>query len=355
MCNSGSLGVDLDQSSPEGSDENLVLAVYADEVPIGMPKSQIEPGDIVSKYRLPVYLQNDSSLYLDLPGEIITVPAVKNHGKLIPIVPDGIPIVVFGSFKILERNFFSFYMKYRPSSHRSVPYLPTSALPIARALNDECSFVEYAKRMEADHGKLSSRILTVLLRQNGAMLHRYDRDRYVMSPCLPGILNAQEVWNKINANRLTKIIFRHKASKPYIRHWLHILKRNKLQAYYDDFFEQLVIMDPFNDSSMCTIVFVNNEDVFEDVRLDGEGIRDVWVVYKNVEYVTQAPVKFLVHELRARLYKYLRMGGPGKYSLVPIYCGKLLSPHDVVPPRVEFVEKEDTSGVRWKQFNDMYG
>lgn len=350
----GSCGVDLDQAYVIQAADHKVLAVYSDDMPIGRPQSQICDGDVISRYRLPVYIQNGKNLYLDLPGELITVTTIKKGQSLIPIIPDAFPVVIFGSYKVLENNFYSFYMKHRPPSHRSIPYLKTSALSIAEALNQECSFIKYASVMETLHGWAPVRTWIVLLRHNGLMLHRHDSDRYVMDPVLPGLANSQEVWNRINGCRQVKILFRYKVSKVYVRKWLLLLKRNKLEAYYDDYFEQLIIMDPYNDNGVHTTLIVDNEDEFSEVRLDGDGARDCWVVHENVEYVTQAPVRFYVRDVLCRLARHLGLYRPSKYTLVPICHGRLLSPDDFVPPRIDIIGKDDCSPSLWKQYQELY-
>jgi len=350
----GEFTVDLDQSECDGQRSTDVLAIYPDEYSIADPQAEIQEGDIVSRYRLPVYINNGKNEYLDLPGEMIVVPTIKKGARLVPIIPPGYPVVIFGSYRVLEANFFSFYLKYRPPVHRSVPYLRTSALSIAEALNAECSFVDYAAAMEKKYGRYSSRIWVVLLRQNGAMLHRYDHDRYIMHAKLPGIDNAQEIWNMINTNRQTKIVFRRKTSQAYIRSWLLIMKRNKLLSYYDDFFEQLVIIDPYNDNGVVNSVHVDNADIYEEVRLPGEGVRDIWLVYDNVEYVTLAPVTFTIRQVLLRLAQYLKTGRPRKLTLIPVYRNKVLGYDDIVPSYLSILKRKDASPRLWQQYLQIY-
>lgn len=276
----GDIPIDLDQTFVSVATSNYVVypGLHQD---LGGP-AMWQEGDFMTRTLLPVFIEGTSDEFIPgLGGRIAYLPALKRGGTLHPIVDFPYThLAIFGSAEVLERNLFTFYLSRIRSEFRSlrtdIPYYAAGHYCLPRpVIGDDFEsavppkdglFIEFIKSARETFGVRDLGQIKAMLRYMGAMIRRCDvhssegrtRERYYMSPELPGIANAASLWSKINSHRQVRLIV-HLTHSQRIQ-WLYILRINGLVAYWDKVLESLVILDPYSPNNLYLQLVVQVSD-----------------------------------------------------------------------------------------------
>lgn len=194
---------------------------------------------------------------------MLTVPA-RRIGK--SVYPERLPrnsvAIADNSHRMHEHLLSQYYKRRRKVFSRIIDRPPGITLTLGDDFQGK-PFIELIKEVESVLGPTTANQVKAIIRRQGGMIIRTrlggSRDRYIMFPVLPGVVDPRGLWSFIHRHRTTYVRVSGVVTKVFKRQFLDICSHNGLVAWYNATREEFFVSDPHSIYDWSGVITVSLE------------------------------------------------------------------------------------------------